>query len=227
MSNEILLAIYDLSKGTARKVSTEILGIGNAIDIIPHTSVVAFGREYYFAQSVGIQSVDPKKFRQVREIEPIEMKKIGTTNVSKSEFEMWCKQVIDDGTYTPQKYDLLFHNCNNFSSDAALKCFMFTNSIPEWILNIPHRLLSTPMGQMGRLILEQIQSTTSLSTIEKLKDEDSVNFQKLVNGCESISTPNNIISMNENDYLSRKKSRVENNSNIGPFCNDYWYAQYS
>jgi len=201
MSNEISLAIYDLSKGTAKQLSAQILGSENFIEIIPHTSIVAFGREYYFAQSVGIQSVNPNIFRQTHDIEPVEIKLIGSSNVSQSEFELWCKKVIDDGTYSPQTYDLLFHNCNNFTNDAAIECFHFTHPVPEWIMNVPHRFLSTPLGQMTRPILEKMQFTASFNSDEQLEDDESAKFQNLMGACDIYSK----ISIDGLDEVDKKE----------------------
>jgi len=68
-------------------------------------------------------------------------------------------RVTQDGTYGPASYDLMRRNCNNFSHDAALRGLNLSRGVPEWILAVPERFLSSPMGQMIRPMLEQMQVT--------------------------------------------------------------------
>jgi desumoylating isopeptidase 1 len=44
-------------------------------------------------------------------------------------------------TYRGEAYDLLQHNCNNFSNELAL--FLCGNSIPQHIIDLPSEVLST------------------------------------------------------------------------------------
>ena len=66
---EVHLAIYDLSGGMARNLSAQFLGPNHAIDMIPHTALLVFGKEYFFGG--GIQAVDPYVFRSMRGIQPV------------------------------------------------------------------------------------------------------------------------------------------------------------
>ena len=155
---EVHLAIYDLSQGMARSLSAQFLGQNHAIDIIPHTAIVAFGREYYFGGG-GIESSDPNQFRTARGLHPIEIQNLGRTNVSQLQFESWCRQLTDNGLYSGTSYDLLHRNCNNFSHHAATEGLRLSRGTPEWVLSVPARFLSSPMGQMIRPMLEQMQIT--------------------------------------------------------------------
>lgn len=156
-THEIQLAIYDLSQGMARSLSTQFLGPNHSIDIIPHTAILAYGREYYFG--AGIACDDPQTFRRTRRMQPIEIRTLGRTRSSRAEFDAWCAHVTRDGTYGPASYDLMGRNCNNFSHDAALRGLNLDRGVPEWILGVPERFLSSPMGQMIRPMLEQMQVT--------------------------------------------------------------------
>jgi hypothetical protein len=42
-SYEVLLAVYDLSRGMARGLSAQFLGPDFAIDVIPHTGLIVYG----------------------------------------------------------------------------------------------------------------------------------------------------------------------------------------
>ena len=44
-------------------------------------------------------------------------------------------------TYRGEAYNLLQHNCNNFSNELAL--FLCGNSIPQHIIDLPSEVLST------------------------------------------------------------------------------------
>lgn len=149
------LAVYDLSQGMARQLSAQFLGPQFAIDIIPHTAILVYGREYFFGG--GIQHEDPSHFRRMRGIHPVQVLSLGNTSVSRQEFHAWCQNCSNSGEYAPASYDLLSHNCNNFSHDAALRGLKLPSGVPEWILDVPRRFLSSPMGQMVRPMLENMQ----------------------------------------------------------------------
>jgi hypothetical protein len=154
---QVQLAVYDLSQGMARGLSAQFLGPDHAIEIIPHTAIVVFGQEYFFGG--GIQAVPPQQFRASRNMHPIQTLALGTTTVSKADFDNWCFQQTQSGLYSVQAYDLLHRNCNNFSHDAALQGLRLSAGVPDWILGVPQRFLSSPMGQMMRPMLEQMQMT--------------------------------------------------------------------
>lgn len=155
---EVHLAIYDLSRGMARNLSAQFLGPDFAIDAIPHTGIVVFGREYFFGGSNnGISMEQPSLFRQSTGMFPIETQSLGHTTVSQGEFEQWCQSVMQSGQYNAAAYDLMTRNCNNFSHDAAMTGLGLPAGVPAWVLDVPRRFLSSPMGQMVRPMLENMQ----------------------------------------------------------------------
>ncbi|CAH1434728.1 unnamed protein product [Lactuca virosa] len=48
--------------------------------------------------------------------------------------------------YTQETYSLLSRNCKNFSSEVAQ--FLVGVSIPDYILNLPNEVMSSPMGAL-------------------------------------------------------------------------------
>ena len=154
---EVHLAIYDLSRGMARSLSGQFLGPDHALDIIPHTGIVVYGKEYFYGG--GIQSANPTSFRQSMGIFPIDVQVLGRTTVTQQEFEQWCQNCMRTGRYTMDAYDLVERNCNNFCHDAATEGLRLPNGVPQWILDVPRRFLASPMGQMVRPLLEQMQMT--------------------------------------------------------------------
>lgn len=55
------------------------------------------------------------------------------------------------------KYDLFEHNCNNFSNEISE--FLTGNGIPSYIIDLPKTFLQTPMGQMLKPMLSQMQGS--------------------------------------------------------------------
>jgi hypothetical protein len=154
---EVHLAVYDLSRGMARSLSGQFLGPNHAIEIIPHTGIVVYGKEYFFGG--GIQSDSPGNFRASSGLFPISTEFLGRTSVEQHEFEEWCRNCMRNGRWTPQSYDLLERNCNNFTHEAAVEGLKLSRGIPQWILDVPRRFLASPMGQMIRPMLESMQVT--------------------------------------------------------------------
>ena len=157
---EVHLAIYDLSRGMARSLSAQFLGPNHAIDVIPHTGIIVYGKEYYFGGN-GIECSDPTHFRSTRGLFPIQTQNLGVTRVSKAQFENWCRtHGHSSGMFSNSSYDLFERNCNNFSQYAITDGLCLPNvSVPEWVLNVPQRVLSSPMGQLIRPMMEQMQIT--------------------------------------------------------------------
>lgn len=54
-------------------------------------------------------------------------------------------------------YDLLTHNCNTFSHAALTQGLQMSQGLPEWILDVPRKFLASPMGQIVRPMLDNMQ----------------------------------------------------------------------
>eukprot|EP00579_Thalassiosira_antarctica_P004795 CAMPEP_0201884270 /NCGR_PEP_ID=MMETSP0902-20130614/16850_1 /ASSEMBLY_ACC=CAM_ASM_000551 /TAXON_ID=420261 /ORGANISM="Thalassiosira antarctica, Strain CCMP982" /LENGTH=501 /DNA_ID=CAMNT_0048413203 /DNA_START=50 /DNA_END=1555 /DNA_ORIENTATION=- len=161
-THEVHLAIYDLSMGMARGLSAQFLGPQHAVEIIPHTAIVAYGKEYFFGQ--GIEWCSPHEFRATRGIQPIEIQPLGHTSCTEQQFEDWCRAQAANGSFGTQSYDLIHRNCNNFSEEAARQGLRLQKGVPQWILEVPQKFLSSPMGMMVRPILEQMQISNNAPT---------------------------------------------------------------
>ncbi|KAL7570032.1 hypothetical protein ACA910_017073 [Epithemia clementina (nom. ined.)] len=152
-SFKVHLAIYDLSHGMARQLSAQFLGGPQyAIDVIPHSGIIVYGQEYFFG--AGIQSESPALFRQMTGMMPIQTLSLGRTTVTRTMFEQWCQQ---QQRFTMQSYDLLQCNCNHFAHAAAVEGLRLPQGVPDWVLQVPQRFLASPMGQLVRPMLDQMQ----------------------------------------------------------------------
>ncbi|PGH27685.1 hypothetical protein AJ80_00700 [Polytolypa hystricis UAMH7299] len=142
---EVVLYVYDISKGLARNLSLAITG--TQIDAIYHTSVVFGDVEYYFGR--GIQQAVPGTTHHG---EPLEKLPLGTS-------ELPIEVVIEymqslQSVYTEDSYDLFLRNCNNFTHDLAM--FLVGKGIPEHIRNLPETFLNTPFGQMMKPYIDNM-----------------------------------------------------------------------
>ncbi|XP_050032897.2 uncharacterized protein [Dermacentor andersoni] len=136
-SFEVQLYIYDLSKGLAKTLSPML--IGKQLPGIWHTSIVAYGREYFFG-SMGIESCG---VGETILKEPDQILSLGRTELPYSLFLEYIFALGESG-YKPHTYDLFRHNCNNFTQEVAV--FLTGKSIPQEILDLPDEFLSTPLG---------------------------------------------------------------------------------
>ncbi|KAG0054732.1 hypothetical protein BGZ89_002563 [Linnemannia elongata] len=143
MSEKVTLFVYDLSHGMARNMSLGL--VGRQIDAIYHTSVVIFGREFFYGQ--GIMSAIPGTTPHGQPIERVDM---GETEIPQEVFMEFMDNMRE--TYTADAYHLLDNNCNNFSNDVCQ--FLVGKNIPDRITSLPADFLNTPFGQSMRPMIE-------------------------------------------------------------------------
>lgn len=146
-SFEVQLYIYDLSKGLAKTLSSMFLG--KQLPGIWHTSIVAYGREYFFG-SMGIESCG---VGETILKEPDQILSLGRTELPYSLFLEYIFALGESG-YKPHTYDLFRHNCNNFTQEVAV--FLTGKSIPQEILDLPEEFLSTPLGATLQTYFENL-----------------------------------------------------------------------
>lgn len=120
-------------------------------------AIIVHGLEYFFG--AGIQSESPAAFRRSVQMFPLQELDLGRTTVTKEQFEAWCVQQMISGRYSAAAYDLFHRNCNNFSHDAALQGLRLSKGVPHSVLSVPERVLASPMGQMLRPMLQNMQVT--------------------------------------------------------------------
>ncbi|KAE9618027.1 hypothetical protein Lal_00037947 [Lupinus albus] len=146
--HRVTLNVYDLSQGLARQLSSSFLG--KAIEGIWHTGIAVYGNEYYFGG--GIQHC-PAGTTQYGV--PLRVVELGVTHVPKDVFEMYLQEISP--RYTAEAYSLLTHNCNNFSNEVAQ--FLVGATIPEYILNLPNEVMSSPMGALVLPMIQNLEAT--------------------------------------------------------------------
>ena len=128
--------LYDLSQGMAKNMSRMI--IGKQVDGIWHTGIVVYGKEYYYGG--GICNGSPAGTPYGR---PMQTIALGHTELPKDLFVQFLNDIAPK--FSPEKYDLLNNNCNNFSDECAN--FLTGKGIPRHIIDLPKEVLATPMGK--------------------------------------------------------------------------------
>ncbi|XP_030840613.1 uncharacterized protein LOC593529 [Strongylocentrotus purpuratus] len=144
---DVHLYIYDLTKGLARQLSLALLN--KQIDGIWHTGIVVYGREYFFGGG-GIESCRPCGTILGQ---PTQVHKIGSTQVSYSLFLEYLGE-MGMSAFSGDTYNLINHNCNNFSNEVAQ--FLTGNSIPAHITDLPQEVLNTPIGQAMKPLIDAL-----------------------------------------------------------------------
>ena len=151
MVEQVRVNVYDLSRGMAKAMSGALLG--KQLDWVPHTGVVVFGMEYFYGG--GVQMLPPSDVVARFGITPVQTLELGPTELTREVFHDYLAEVSP--RYTHETYDLLSHNCNNFS-DEICKFLTGGKGLPPSIMDLPNEFLSTPMGQALQPVITGLQN---------------------------------------------------------------------
>ena len=143
------LAVYDLSRGMASQLSGQILG--QTIDGIWHTGIRVFSKEFYFGGGIQVSPIG--FFERNSGMQPTRIQVMGRTPNTDTELRTFIASISSQ--WTGNSYNLLSHNCNNFSDTVC--SFLLQRGIPEEIVGLPERVFATPMGMMIRPMIESMQ----------------------------------------------------------------------
>ena len=193
----VTLNVYDLSQGLARQLSMSFLG--KAIEGIWHTGIVVYGNEYYFGG--GIQHCPAASTPYGT---PLKVVELGVTHVPKDVFEMYLQEISP--RYLPETYSLLTHNCNNFSNEVAQ--FLVGATIPDYILQLPNEVMSSPMGALMMPMIQNLEKTLKSggvpqvpqfrpSTVNPAPQSASANTQKSSSSGANSSTEKSVATNKE------------------------------
>ena len=75
-------------------------------------------------------------------------------------FHEYLKEI--NHKFLPEKYNLLENNCNHFTNDVCE--FLVGEGIPKYVLNQADEILNSPMGQMFKPMLTQMQGNIQNQT---------------------------------------------------------------
>jgi len=147
MGYKVEVYIYDLTQGMARTLGPAI--IGRPLDGVWHTAVVVYGKEFFFG-GAGLESCAPGGTMLGA---PLRVEDVGQTEITPELFNEYLSNHSRD-RFKGDRYDLFRHNCNNFSHETAQ--FLTGRGIPQYILDLPNEILSTPLGQMLAPMIQQM-----------------------------------------------------------------------
>ena len=172
----VSLCIYDLTGGMARALSASI--IGKQIDGIYHTSVVAFGREFFYGGGICIENINTTPYGT-----PVQTMPMGSTEKSRSEFDRFLSTI--NHKFTFESYHLINHNCNHFTEECCR--FLVGKSLPNYIINQHEELLSTPIGKSFEPMINSMMNMTGTSTVQPLNiHNEHITHQDLFSKCKKI-----------------------------------------
>ncbi|CXJ20638.1 conserved protein, unknown function [Plasmodium berghei] len=191
----VKLKIYDLSRGMVKLWSP--LLIGKQIGGVWHTAVLIYNMEYFYGG--GIMCLPPNEFESHYNIKPVEIIDMGETEVDKTFFHDYLDGIRPN--FTTDKYNLINWNCNNFTNEACN--FLLGKGIPQYILNTPYEVMSTPKG---KLILDMMQSCQT-SIAPGMENSSTINSE-IKN--DSISNNNDSQKNNETEYSKVPSVSMDN-----------------
>lgn len=145
-ANTVQAYIYDITQGMAKSMSMML--VGQQLDLVPHTGIVIFGREYFFGGGPSICD-NPGKSVPVPVAQTLVL---GETTKTREELEAYINGVLSL-EHTEQNYSLLNHNCNHYANDVA-KFLLNGKGLPDIIVNFGQVALSTPQAQQLRGMIE-------------------------------------------------------------------------
>merc|ERR1719247_3884626 len=126
--------------------------VGKQVDYIPHSGIVVFGKEYFFASAPATASPG-----QAVGIPTCDIIDLGETSKTQEELEAYINaELVQE--YCEEKYQLLTHNCNHYC-DAVAKFLLDGTGIPSKIVNIAEEALSEPAAQPLRMMIENMEKS--------------------------------------------------------------------
>ncbi len=162
-TNKVVLHVYDLSQGMASSFLSSMPGLTGGVDGIDgiwHTGVEVFGEEYFYGG--GIQHMNHFSVIGQYGLSPKESIVLGYTKKTKQQLEQFLASI--DNRFTPQTYNLLKNNCNNFSFEVHGFLLPANSSdsvnridFPANIIELPERFARTPIGQMLMPMWERLE----------------------------------------------------------------------
>ncbi|GMF39497.1 unnamed protein product [Phytophthora fragariaefolia] len=217
----VTLHVYDLSHGMARQLSPALLG--KTIDGVWHTGVLVFGKEYFFGGG-GIQAMAPELVVQRYGMNPVRTVPLGDTIRSQQEFEQFLRD--NSARFTDATYDLLRHNCNNFSDEAAK--FLVGSGIPQYILDLPNEALNSPFG-MPAVATSSAAPVASSSTVDlasrrfKISGTPALHLDKMVQRIKALNAQKVLRDEEISALEGLSVHVVANNQKVDAIKSEQWW----
>jgi hypothetical protein len=168
--SKVSLISYDISNRATKNLSRILFG--KKIEGIWHTSILAFGYEWWY----GGDCFQSRPFATPFGPTPDKVEDIGETTRSLSELKDFIRHKMRK-KYNYSSYDVINNNCNNFSNDVAM--FLCHIGIRKSVVSLPSDLLSGGLAKVLRPFLNKWLggfndaegSTTDGDVLSKIRDE--------------------------------------------------------
>ena len=85
---------------------------------------------------------------------------MGFTEIPEDIFMEFLREVSP--RFTQETYDVLKHNCNNFTDECSK--FLIGEGIPSDIVDLPKIFMNTPLGKMLSPMLSQMQDNLKVNS---------------------------------------------------------------
>jgi len=171
----VRMVVYDISGGLARQLGASMLGM--QLDCLPHTGIIVFGKEYFYGG--GVQRLPHEQVVRQFGISPMREEVLGRTEKTVEDLHRFLETI--SSRFRADTYDLFRNNCNHFS-DEVVRFLLNGVGIPSEIVNLPERVMSTPMGQMLAPLW---------SNMQQRMQNDFVPFNTAPPATPSFTAPNN------------------------------------
>jgi hypothetical protein len=126
---------------------------------------VVHGKEYYYGSGISYDLPAKTPFGM-----PVKTISLGKTKINEEEFMKKLKELRIE--WSSEKYDLFHHNCNHFTNVCAQ--YLLGKGIPQDIVDLPKKVLSSPLGGMIKPMMENIQSTFKIKSTNVFDDKGNV-----------------------------------------------------
>lgn len=146
---DVKLYMYDLSKGMAKTIAP-VLGSwlsAEAFDGVWHSSVVVFGKEYFFNGELVHVSPGETTWGS-----PTKVVTIGHTSCSREALHQFVVEELR-AVFNKSSYDALYNNCNHYADRVCM--YLCKRHIPDYILQQHKQLAKLPALRLMRPFLDQ------------------------------------------------------------------------
>ena len=120
--------------------TTLLLVVGEQLAGIWHTGIVVYNTEFFFGGGIFEAPPGTTHFGQ-----PTKVIELGETGIPLDVLHDFLAGLAAS-RFSSTSYNLIQNNCNHFSDEVAK--FLTGSGIPRDIVDLPARLLATPLGQM-------------------------------------------------------------------------------
>lgn len=175
--HDVWLYQYDISGGLAAWAAP--VAMFQSVEGIWHTGIIVFGKEYWYGGQCFESKPESTPFGT-----PLKRSYLGATLCTQA--ELWDKMDRElCREYTRESYDVLQHNCNNFSDEVAM--FLLNKHIPDEVRLQPQQFTQSLAAQALRPVLNRWLGGFEAATMKGLEEARASDLVKAEDAWRQIS----------------------------------------